>query len=85
LQRLYTAEWVRTVRKLRPELTESHVRVMCDAAIALLQSPTEFHSQLSRSELTPLLAEMASQSLKAAAPAASNAADSKPDPVAKAV
>jgi AcrR family transcriptional regulator len=73
LQRLYTAEWVRTVAKLRPELDESVIRAMCDAAIALLQSPTEpcatdprtrpVHTALPRKELAPLLAAMASHAL----------------------
>jgi hypothetical protein len=54
---------VRTVRKLRPDLSENEVRAMCDAAIALLQSPTEFHSVLSREQIAPLLAQMASDAL----------------------
>jgi len=75
LQRLYTAEWVRTVSKLRPELSENQVRAMCDAAIALLQSPTEFHSVLPREELAPLLARMAADALLAPAVAPSDAAN----------
>jgi AcrR family transcriptional regulator len=67
LQRLYTAEWVRTVKKLRPDLSENEVRAMCDAAIALLQSPTEFHSVLPREQLAPILARMASDALLASA------------------
>jgi hypothetical protein len=63
LQRLYIAEWVRTVARLRPELDQGVIRAMCDAAIALLQSPTEFHGALPRKELAPLLAEMASDAL----------------------
>jgi AcrR family transcriptional regulator len=63
LQRLYIAEWVRTVARLRPELDDGVIRAMCDAAIALLQSPTEFHSALPRKGLAPLLAEMASDAL----------------------
>jgi AcrR family transcriptional regulator len=63
LQRLYTEEWVRTVQRLRPELDDPRVRAMCDAAIALIQSPTEYHSQLSRTELAPLLARMATQAI----------------------
>jgi hypothetical protein len=63
LQRLYTAEWVRTVSKLRPELSENEVRARCDAAIALLQSPTEFHSVLPREKLAPILSRMAADAL----------------------
>jgi AcrR family transcriptional regulator len=78
LQRLYEAEWVRTVAKLRPELDEGVIRAMCDAAIALLQSTTEpcatdprrrpSHSGLPREELAPLLATMASDALLGATP-----------------
>jgi AcrR family transcriptional regulator len=63
LHRLYNAEWVRTVAKLRPELEESVIRAMCDAVIALLQSPTEFHSALPRKELASLLVAMALDAL----------------------
>jgi AcrR family transcriptional regulator len=63
LQRLYTEEWVRTVRRLRPELDDARVRAMCDAAMALIQSPTEYHSPLAREDLAPLLARMATQAL----------------------
>ncbi len=63
LQRLYDDEWVRTVAKLRPELNRDAIRAMCNAVIALLQSPAEFHSALPRAELTPLLAEMATAAL----------------------
>ncbi len=63
LQRLYTEEWVRTVRKLRPELDDNRVKAMCDAAIALIQSPTEYHSPLARKDLASLLAQMATQAL----------------------
>lgn len=66
LQRLYTEEWVRTLRRLRPELGVDEVRAMCHAAIALLQSPTEFHNKLSRAQVTPLLISMATQALMGA-------------------
>ncbi|WP_273735236.1 TetR/AcrR family transcriptional regulator [Mycolicibacterium septicum] len=80
LQRLYTAEWARTVSRLRPELDNEVVRAMCDAAIALLQSPTEpcatdprrqrpSHTALPRKELGPVLAKMAFDALLGAAPA----------------
>jgi hypothetical protein len=54
---------VRTVSKLRPELSENEVRARCDAAIALLQSPTEFHSVLPREKLAPILSRMAADAL----------------------
>jgi AcrR family transcriptional regulator len=79
LQSLYEAEWVRTVAKLRPELDHGVIQAMCDAAIALLQSPTEpcatdprrrpVRSGLARKELAPLLATMASDALLGAASA----------------
>lgn len=68
LQRLYDDEWVRTVAKLRPDLGNDAIRAMCTAAIALIQSPTEFHSALPRHELAPLLAKMASDALLGGAP-----------------
>jgi AcrR family transcriptional regulator len=73
LQHLYTTEWIRTVAKLRPDLDDGVIAAMCDAAIALLQSPTEpcvadpgrrtSHSGLPREELAPVLAKMASDAL----------------------
>jgi AcrR family transcriptional regulator len=63
LQRLYTEEWVRTVRQLRPDLAIDQVRAMCHATIALLQSPTEFHNKLPREQVVPILASMAQQAL----------------------
>ena len=63
LQRLYTEEWVRTVRRLRPELDDDQVRAMCHAAIGLIQSPTEFHSPLDRAHLAPILGAMALEAL----------------------
>ncbi|MGZ4495826.1 MAG: TetR/AcrR family transcriptional regulator [Blastococcus sp.] len=68
LQRLYTEEWVRTLRQLRPELGVEQVRAMCHAAIALLQSPTEFHNRLPRAEVTPVLVAMATQALMGSVP-----------------
>lgn len=70
LQRLYTEEWVRTVRRLRPELEDDRVRAMCHAAIGLIQSPSEFHSQLGRETLEPLLAAMAVEALTETKPPA---------------
>ena len=63
LQRLRTEEWVRTVGSLRPDLTDDQVRACCHAAIAILQSPTEFRSALGRRELIPLLRRMAIHAL----------------------
>jgi AcrR family transcriptional regulator len=63
LQRLYTEEWVRTVKKLHPKLDDDHIRAMCHAAIGLIQSPTEFHSPLDSEVLRPLLAQMAIRAL----------------------
>jgi AcrR family transcriptional regulator len=63
LQRLYTEEWVRTVRQLRPELGIDQVRTMCHAAIALLQSPTEFANKLPRQGVQPILHAMAMNTL----------------------
>jgi AcrR family transcriptional regulator len=53
------------LRYLRPDLTDDQVRACCRAAIAILQSPTEFHSPLGRQELTPLLRRMAIAALLA--------------------
>ena len=63
LQRLYTEEWVRTLRQLRPELGIDQVRAMCHAAIAMLQSPTEFHNKLPREAVEPILNSMVLQAL----------------------
>jgi AcrR family transcriptional regulator len=63
LQRLYTEEWVRTVRQLRPELQVDQVRTMCHATIALLQSPTEFANTLPREAVQPILHTMAVRAL----------------------
>jgi AcrR family transcriptional regulator len=63
LQRLYTEHWVRSLRQLRPELEVDQVRAMCQGAIALLQSPIEFHDRLSRARLEPILYSMAVQAL----------------------
>ncbi len=63
LQRLYTEEWVRTLRQLRPELSVDQVRAMCHGAIAMLQSPIEFHNKLPREGVEPLLFGMVLQGL----------------------
>ncbi|MGQ0466663.1 MAG: TetR/AcrR family transcriptional regulator [Sporichthyaceae bacterium] len=63
LQRLYTEEWVSPVSRLRPELKVDHVRTMCQGAIALIQSATEFSNRLPREVVGPTLAAMALHSL----------------------
>ena len=63
LQRLYTEEWVRTLRQLRPELAVDQVRAMCHGAIAMLQSPIEFHNKLPREGVAPILFNMVMQAL----------------------
>jgi AcrR family transcriptional regulator len=57
LQRLYTDQWVKTLRTLRPELKKPVAEALCQAAIALAQSPTTFKTTLARLELEPLLVD----------------------------
>jgi AcrR family transcriptional regulator len=59
LQRLYTEEWVRTLNQLRPELDAEQARTMCQGAIALIQSATEFGNKLPREQVEATLTEMA--------------------------
>jgi AcrR family transcriptional regulator len=59
LQRLYTEEWVRTLNQLRPGLDIEQIRTMCQGAISLIQSATEFTNKLTRAEQEPLLTAMA--------------------------
>ncbi len=59
LQRLYTEEWVRVVQELRTDLDIEIVRTMCQGAIALIQSATEFHNRLPREVVGPTLSRMA--------------------------
>ncbi len=63
LQRLYTEEWVRAVSQLRPELTIDQIRTMCQGAIGLIQSATEFQNRLPRELVGPTLAAMARHAL----------------------
>lgn len=63
LQRLYTEEWVRIVRQLRADLDIEQVRTMCQGAIALIQSATEFQNRLPREVVGPTLGRMAMQAL----------------------
>lgn len=59
LQRLYVEDWVHTVKQLRSDLEVDQVRTLCHAAIALLQSPVMFQSNVGRAEMTPLLTSAA--------------------------
>jgi AcrR family transcriptional regulator len=59
LQRLYTEEWVRALNQLRPGLDIEQIRTMCQGAISLIQSATEFTNKLTRAEQEPLLTAMA--------------------------
>jgi AcrR family transcriptional regulator len=59
LQRLYTEEWVHTLRQLRPTLSADEARTMCQGAIALIQSATEFHTRLNADLLGRTLSSMA--------------------------
>lgn len=59
LQRLYTEEWVRTLRQLRPGLSVEETRTICQGAIALIQSATEFQTWQEPEELGQTLARMA--------------------------
>jgi AcrR family transcriptional regulator len=63
LQRLYTEEWVRTVSAIRPDLDIEQIRTMCQGAIALVQSATEFGNKLPREQIEPILQSMALHSL----------------------
>jgi AcrR family transcriptional regulator len=63
LQRLYTEEWVRIVRQLRTDLEIEQVRTMCQGAIALIQSATEFQNRLPREVVGPTLGRMALHAL----------------------
>jgi hypothetical protein len=50
---------VRALDQLRPELEIEQVRTMCQGAIALIQSATEFGNKLTREQLEPILLAMA--------------------------
>lgn len=63
LQRLFIEEWVRIIQSLRPELEAEVARTMCQAAIALIQSATEYHIRLPREVTGPILAAMAMHAL----------------------
>ncbi|MCU1693435.1 MAG: Transcriptional regulator, TetR family, partial [Frankiales bacterium] len=57
LQRLYTREWVRVLQRARPELAQARAEALTDAAVSLLQAPTEFSSRLAEAEHRVLLCE----------------------------
>jgi AcrR family transcriptional regulator len=59
LQRLYTEEWVHTLRQLRPTLTAEEARTLSQGAIALIQSATEFQTRLDADLLAQTLSAMA--------------------------
>ena len=77
LQRLYTEEWVRIVRQLRTDLDVEQIRVMCQGAIALIQSATEYQIRLPREVAGPILARMALHALLDT-PVAARARDGAP-------
>ena len=45
-QRLYVEEWVHVVHELRSDLDDASVRALVHGVLALLQSPSDFHSGL---------------------------------------
>jgi len=59
LQRLYTEEWVHSLRRLRPGLSAEEARTVCQGAIALIQSATEFQSRLPAETVGRTLGAMA--------------------------
>lgn len=65
LQRLYTDEWVRAVRRLHPALDADSARALCNAAIAAVQAPSESSSNLTREAHSALLLEVALRALGA--------------------
>ena len=79
LQRLYTEEWVRAVSQLRPNLKVDQVRTMCQGAIGLIQSATEFQNRLPREVVGPTLAAMAMHALIDTPTAALPVVDASPN------
>lgn len=63
LMRIYTEEWVRAVAAIRPDTDIETVRTMCQGVIAMIQSATEFSSQLPPADLARVLTSMAVHSL----------------------
>jgi AcrR family transcriptional regulator len=66
IQRLYLDEWVRAAHPFHPGTSINQVRAVCNAVIALMQSPTEFHSGVARPDREAILAEMATVTLTSA-------------------
>jgi AcrR family transcriptional regulator len=58
-QRLYVEEWVHVVHELRPDLDDASVRALVHGVLALLQSPSDFHSGLPDEGVINLLMSMA--------------------------
>ena len=58
-QRLYVEEWVHVVHELRPDLNDASVRALVHGVLALLQSPSDFHSGLPDEGVINLLMSMA--------------------------
>ena len=58
-QRLYVEEWVHVVHELRRDLDDASVRALVHGVIALLQSPSDFHSGLPDAGVINLLMSMA--------------------------
>ena len=58
-QRLYVEEWVHVVHELRPDLDDASVRALVHGVLALLQSPSDFHSGLPDDGVINLLMSMA--------------------------
>src|ERR1700730_14503271 len=69
LQRMYVEEWVHVISELRPDLSDVESRTVTHAAIALLQSPSEYHSGLHDERMMEVLAEMALAAIEGAPPA----------------
>ena len=63
LEDLYVEGWVRTLRRLRPEVSADQARSMCRATIALVESPTSASSALPTEQLRSVLQDMALQAL----------------------
>lgn len=58
-QRLYVEEWVHVVHELRRDLDDASVRALVHGVLALLQSPSDFHSGLPDEGIINLLMSMA--------------------------
>ena len=57
-QRLYVEEWVHVVHELRSDLDDASVRALVHGVLALLQSPSDFHSGLPDEGVINLLMSM---------------------------